>query len=171
MKKYLEIGQIVTTQGIKGEVRVKPWSDSPDFLCEFDTLYFDNGKIPVKIKYAKPHGNIVIMKIDKIDDINQAQTLRNKILFMDRDDVKLDDGVYFIQDLIGLTVVDAQDQSKIYGKIIDVTQTGANDVYYIEDETHNVVLIPAIKDVIEKTDLKAGLLHIHPLRGLFDDEN
>ncbi len=169
MKKYLEIGKIVAVQGLKGEVRTEPWCDSPDFLCEFDTLYFDKGKTPLEVERSRPQKNIVIMKIKGVDTVEQAQLLRNKILYMDREDVELEEGAYFVQDLIGLTVID-NDSGRDYGKICEVSFTGANDVYHIKDKDGAVRLIPAIPDVVKSTDIGEGVMKIHVLEGLFDED-
>lgn len=170
MKKYLEIGKIVSTHGIKGEVRVQPWCDSSDFLCEFETLYFDEGKKSVDIKRARVQKNIVIMQLDGVDTVEEAQNLRNKILYMDRDDVELDEGTYFIQDLIGLVCIDADGGGEI-GKITDVLETGANDVYEITSAEGRKYLVPAIPDVVLETDLNGNTMTIRKMEGLFDDEN
>lgn len=166
MKRFLEIGKIVAVQGLKGEIRVDPWCDSPDFLCEFDQLYFNKGETPVTIVRARPHKNIVLMKIEGVDTPEDAQKLRGKILYMDREDVELEEGCYFVQDLIGLEVIDADDNT-VYGKLSQVTATGANDVYHIKNG-ENEYLIPAIPDVIVKTDIENGQLIIRKMEGLFD---
>ena len=170
MKKYLEIGKIVSTHGIKGEVRVQPWCDSSDFLCEFETLYFDEGKKSVDIIRARVQKNVVIMQLDGVDTVEEAQNLRNKILYMDRDDVELDEGTYFIQDLIGLVCIDADGGGEI-GKITDVLETAANDVYEITSAEGKKYLIPAIPDVVLETDLDGNTMTIRKMEGLFDDEN
>ncbi len=167
MKQFLEIGKIVAVQGLKGEVRVEPWCDSAEFLCSFDSLYFNKGKTPVEIVKARPHKNIVLMKIEGVDTPEAAQALRGKILYMDRDDVELDEGTYFVQDLMGLEVVDADD-GKVYGILSEITYTGANDVYHIKNSDKEY-LIPAIPDVIEKTDVEGGKMYIHSMDGLFED--
>lgn len=169
MKKYLEIGKIVSVQGLKGEIRVEPWCDSPEFLCEFDTLYFDKGKTPLEVERSRQQKNIVIMKLKGTDTVEQAQLLRNKILYMDREDVELEEGAYFVQDLIGLTVIDI-DSGRDYGKICEVSFTGANDVYHIKDKDGAVRLIPAIPDVVISTDIGEGVMKIHVLEGLFDED-
>ena len=158
MKRYLEIGKIVAVQGLKGEVRVEPWCDSPEFLCEFDTL-----KTPVEIVRSRPHKNIVLMKIEGIDTPEQAQTLRGRVLYMDRNDVELEEGTYFVQDLIGLEVSDA-DSGEVYGTLTNVTATGANDVYQIKNGDKEY-LIPAIPDVVVKTDIEGGKMLIRPFEG------
>lgn len=168
-KRYLEIGRIVAVQGLKGEVRVEPWCDSGEFLCGFDTLYFDKGKTPVDISRSRVQKNIVIMKIDGVDTPEQAQNIRNRILYMDREDVELEEGAYFVQDLIGLTVID-NDSGEDYGKLCEVSFTGANDVYHIKGEDGRIRLIPAIPDVVITTDITNGIMKIHVPEGLFDED-
>ena len=166
MKKYLEIGKIVSVFGIKGEVKVEPWCDSPDFLCEFDTLYYKSGT-PVEIERARVHKNQALLKIKGIDTPEEGVKLRGRVLYMDRDDVELEEGFYFQQDLIGLLVKNSESGEE-YGTISDVLQTGANDVYEITDSDSNKKYIPAIPDVIDKVDIEKGEMLITPLEGLFD---
>ena len=168
-KQFLEIGKIVAVQGIKGEVRVEPWCDSADFLCSFKELYFDKGSAKVAIEKARPHKTLAVIKIEGFNTPEEAAKLRNKILFMNRDDADLDENSYFVQDLIRLKVLDV-DTNQEYGELVDVSETGANDVYYIK---HGEVtyLIPAIPDVVIKTDIDDGKMLIRPLKGLFDDED
>ena len=170
IKQFLEIGQIVSTHGIRVELRVQPWCDSPEFLKKFKTLYFDkDGKTAKKVLSCRPHGNIVIVALEGIDSIEKAQALKNTVLFMNRDDARLKKGQYYIQDLLDCTVVDADDEEKIYGIITDVSQTGANDVWYITDKDKNEYLIPAIKSVVIDTDVVSGIIKIRPMKGIFDD--
>lgn len=166
MKKLIETGKIVSVFGIKGEVKVQPWCDDPQLLCELDTLYYKSGT-PVEVEHARVAKNIVVMKIKGTDTANDAQKLRNRVLYLDRDDVELEEGAYFIQDLIGLAVKDA-DSGRVYGEITDVTQTGANDVYHIKAPDGKMYYIPAIKDVVKQTDIQGGEMLITPLEGLFD---
>lgn len=164
--QFLEIGKAVAIQGLKGEIRVEPWCDSAEFLCSFEELYFDKGKTLVTVEKSRPHKNVVVMKLSGVDTPEAAQALRGKILYMNREDVELPPGTYFIQDLIGLSVEDA-DSGEVYGTLSEVTSTGANDVYHIKKDG-NVYLIPAIPDVIEKTDIEGGKLLIHKMEGLFE---
>ncbi len=167
MQKYLEIGQIVTTHGIKGEVKIQPWCDSPEVLCEFDTLYNKDGSKSYEIS-ARPHGNMVIAKIKGVDTVEQAQAMRNRILYMDRDDAELPEGTYFVQDLIGLMVYD--ESGRFFGKLTDVTSAGgANDVYELNNNG-KLYYIPAIPSVILNTDIEGGKMTIYPMEGLFDED-
>lgn len=172
IKEYLEIGEIVGTHGIRGEIRVNPWCDSPEFAAKFKTLYFDsNGSCAAQIKSARPHGNIVLLAIKDVDTVEQAQKLRGKTLYMKRSDAKLPKGSYFIAELIGCTVYDADEPERIYGTLSDVSATGANDVWHITDENAREYLIPAIPDVCVETDVAENRVVIRPLKGIFDDED
>lgn len=169
-KRFLEIGKITNVHGLRGELKVYPWCDDATFLCSFTELYLNaQGTEKLEILRSRIQQNCVILQVAGCDSREQAETFRNQILYMDRQDVELDDGCYFIQDLIGLQVVDA-DTGKIWGVIRDVMQTGANDVYQIwNEQEHREYLAPAIPDVILETDLDAGIMKIRPLKGLFDD--
>lgn len=170
MKDFLEIGQIVTVHGIHGEVKVKPWCDSAEFLCEFDELFLSDSKNVITIENARVQKNMALLKIKGIDTIEDANKLRNKILYINRNDVELDENTYFIQDLIGLEVIDV-DTNFSYGILDDVSETGANDVYHIKSNENKMYYIPAIADVVIETNIQEGKMLIRPLKGLFDDEN
>lgn len=172
IKQFLEIGQIVSTHGIRGEVRVNPWCDSPEFFKRFKTLYFDrNGAKKAKVLSCRPHGNIVILLLDGVDSAEKAAKMRNAVLYMNRSDAPLDDGQYYIQDLLDCSVFDVDDERIKYGVITDVSQTGANDVWHITGENGREYLIPAIPSVVFETNVKDGVIKIRPLRGIFDDED
>jgi len=166
-KEYLEAGKIVNIHGIKGEVKIMPYCDSPELLCEFDRLFLGKSLREIYIERSRVQKNMVIAKLENINTPEEAEKLRNKILYMHRDDLKLDENTYFIQDLIGMTVKNA-DTGKIYGVINDVFSTGANDVYSIKNDDKNY-LIPAIADVVISTDIDSGIMTIRPLEGLFDE--
>lgn len=165
-KQYLEAGKIVTTHGIKGEVKIMPYCDSAELLAEFDRLFIGKNHDEIIVERARVQKNMVIAKLEGINTPEEAEKLRNKMLFMHRDDLELDDDTYFIQDLIGMEVKDA-DSDVLYGKIADVIQTGANDVYVVRGEEREY-LVPAIADVVISTDLDSNIMTIRPLDGLFD---
>ena len=167
MNKYLEIGKIVSIHGVRGECNVQPWCDSPQFFCNFKTLYTKGGATAYSVERSRPKGdNMVILKIKGIDTAEAAQALRNTVLYMDRGDAKLPDGTYFIADLIGLEAVTEQGES--LGKITDVLETGANDVYEITQGDRKFY-IPAIPSVVLKTDIEGGKMTVFPMEGLFDE--
>ena len=164
-KEFLEAGKIVTTHGIRGEVKVMPYTDSPELLGEFDRLFIGKNHEETAVERSRVFKSTVIMKLEGVDTPEAAEKLRNKLLYMHRDDLELDEDTYFIQDLIGLEVRDA-DTDKVYGKITDVMQTGANDVYVVTGDRE--YLVPAIADVVVSTDIDGGIMTIRPLDGLFD---
>jgi len=169
-KQYLQSGKIVGTHGIRGMVRIQPWCDSAEFLCGFKKLYLDaDGTNIINISTAKPHGNVVLAAIKGIDTIEDAESLRNKVVYINRNDVKLEEERYFIEDIIGSTVFDA-DTNKILGEICDVSATGANDVWHIKSGEKEY-LIPCIDEVVISVDIDLGQVVIRPLKGIFDDEN
>ena len=165
-KEFLEAGKIVTTHGIRGEVKIMPYTDTPELLAEFDRLFIGKDRNELIIEHSRVFKNMVIAKIEGIDTPEAAEKLRNKVLYMHRDDLELDDDTYFIQDLIGMEVRDA-DSGFVYGKIDDVMQTGANDVYVIKGSDREY-LVPAIADVIVSTDINSDIMTIRPMEGLFD---
>lgn len=167
-KQYLEMGKITKTQGLKGEVRMQYYCDSPDLVEEFDTLYMGKDKAPVEIeksRYLK--SDVVVIKIKGIDTPEAAQKLIGRILYLDREDVELPEDVWFIQDIIGLEVVDA-DKGTSYGKVDEIYQNGGADVYSLKTPDGKQLMFPAIPEVLIKTDLEEGKIHIRPLQGLFE---
>ena len=170
MKKYLETGKFVGTHGVKGMVRVQPWCDSPDFLKQFKKIYTDaSGVNMLTVTSSNPHGNVVLMALKGIDSIEKAETLRNKVIYIDRKDAKLPEGRYFIDDLVDCTVYDA-DSNKVLGTLTEVSSTGANDVWHIKSDDKEY-LVPAIDEVIVSVNVEEGALIIRPLKGIFDDED
>lgn len=171
LKNFLEIGQIVGTHGVKGELRVNAWCDDANFFINFTTLYWTpNDEFPIRLVAARPHGNIVLCKLEGIESIQAASSLRNKVLYIKREDAKLANGSYFIQELIDCSVFDV-DTGKKYGILVDVSKTGANDVWHIKDERNEEYLIPAIDEVVVRVDIVSGKIEIRPMKGIFADEN
>ncbi len=170
MKRYLETGKIVGTHGVRGMLRVQPWSDSGDFLKQFKYIYADSlGNKKIKINSVQPHGNIVLLSLDGVNSIEEAEKLRGTVIYIDRKDVKLPKGRYFIDDLIGCAVKDA-DSGEDLGVLSDVSSTGANDVWHIKRNDREY-LIPAIDEVIVSVDIENSSVVLRPLKGIFDDED
>lgn len=163
--RLLETGKIVTTHGIRGEVRAEVWSDGPELLLELELLYREDGT-PLHIEYSRVHRGALNLKLRGYDDIDSAMALIGTVLYLDRDDFELEEGTYFIKDLMGLSVVDAG-TGETYGTIIQVQPTGANDVYHVQ-AGERVLLVPAIPQVVRQVDLESGQMLITPLEGLFD---
>ena len=160
--RYLEAGKIVNTHGNAGEVKIMPWADDPDFLLNFKTLYLD-GK-PIHIRSARVHKNAVLMKLDGVDDINEAMRLKNKVVSIDREDATLEEGSFFLADLYGLEVRDA-DSGEVLGTISDVLTPPANNVYIVKG-TKREYMIPAVSEFIVETNVDEGYLLVHLIEGM-----
>ncbi|ARP50880.1 MULTISPECIES: ribosome maturation factor RimM [Caproicibacterium] len=164
--EYLEAGRIVGTHGVRGELRLEPWCDSASFLRQFHTLYWEKDKNPVQVMSSRVHKNLLLLTLEGVATLEQADALRGKVLCFRRADVNLPEGTYFQQDLLGLTVTDAQ-SGQVYGTLTQVYSTGANDVYEVKDTDGKTVLLPAVPQVVKKIDLESGTLEILPMEGMF----
>ena len=169
MKEYLEIGKINNTHGLKGEVKLEMWCDGIDYIRQLETVYLDDGgNKALTIVSARPQKNIAIMKFAEITSIEQAEELKNKVLFCNRNDAEIDDGAYYLADIIGCKVVDAEN-GREYGKIADVMNYGSSDIYdVVSGKKHN--LIPAIPDVVKEIDTEKQIVLIKAIKGLFDED-
>ena len=163
----LEAGKIVNTHGLKGEVKVIAWTDYPDDFENIDYVYVKRKKGDEKlhissIKYQK---NNLIIKFDEIKDINEAETYKNLILYVEREMLgELPEGVYYIADLIGLKVITSAGET--IGEIADVFNTGANDIYDVKREGKKNMLIPVIDKVVKKVDIENKTVTVELMEGL-----
>ncbi|MBQ7726883.1 MAG: 16S rRNA processing protein RimM [Clostridia bacterium] len=170
IRQYLETGKIVGTHGIKGMVRVQPWSDSGEFLTGFSRFYLDAaGQTVLKALQIRPHGNVVLMAFDGVQTLENAEALRGKILYICREDADLPAGRYFVTDLIGCAVFHADSGEKL-GVLSEVSQTGANDVWHVKNDGREY-LLPAIDEVIISVKPEKEQIVIRPMKGIFDDED
>ena len=168
--KFLEVGKIVGTHGVRGMVRIQAWCDSPEFFCSLKKLYLDKeGKERLSITKSSPHGNVVIAAVKGVDSIEEAERYRGRVLYMDRKDADLQEGQYFISELIGCSVYHA-DSGKLLGTLCDVSETGANDVWHIKSGDKEY-LIPCIDEVVISVDIDNEKVIIRPLKGIFEDED
>lgn len=168
MKDYLEIGQIVNTYGIKGFVKVIPFTDDITRFEKLKSIYIDiKGNLKEftieEVKYSK---NMVLLKFKEIPDINEAEKYRNYYIKISRDNaIKLPKDTYFIADLIGLDVYD-QNSNDLLGKVDDIFSTGSNDVYVVKDKLGKQVLLPGTKEVIKLVDIENGKIFVNLIKGL-----
>lgn len=163
-EQYLEAGKITNVHGVMGEVRVQPWADSPDFLCRFDTLYVDEAHWPIRVERARVHKNMVILKLEGVTDVPSAMAMRNATLYIDRSDAPLPEGSFFLADLYGLEVRDAQD-GRVLGRLDDVLTLPANNVYVVRGGEREL-MIPAVPQFIAETNIEGGYLRVNLMEGL-----
>ena len=167
MTKYLEIGQIVNTFGIKGMVKVKPFTDNIERFSNLEKIYIKNksGQTEYKIQEVKYHKNMVLIKFEGIENPEQADLLRNSYLIVDREtEEPLEAGRYYIVDMIGLDVF--IDDNEYLGKLEYIYNTGSNDIYVVKNELGKQVLLPAIEDVIKNIDMDNKKVIVHLIPGL-----
>ena len=161
---YLEIGKIVNTRGLKGEVKVVPWADYPEIFEEINFVYdkSENRYLIENVKYQKEN---VILKLEGIDSVECAQKLKNSILYVRKDTLPdLDSDTFFVADLIGLDVFD--ENEAFLGKISDVITAGGADVYIIKNEGAKDLLLPALKEVVNEINLDEGFVKVTVPDGL-----
>lgn len=164
MNEFLEAGKIVAVRGIKGEVKIDVYCDSPQFVSGLDTLFVGKDKKSYRIEKSFPQKGQLIVKFENID-LPAAEQLVGTLVYAKKDAFDLEEGVFFVDDLIGMAVIDA-DTGVEYGLLKDVIQTGARDVYVIKGKKE--LLVPAIPDVIISVDINEKKMAIRPLEGLFD---
>lgn len=168
-EKYLEIGKIVNTHGVRGALKVEPWCDSPEQLCSLETLYYKKRDeyMPLTVRTASIHKNHVLIYFDGIDSIDEAMPLKNRVLFVDRDDLPLADDRVFIADIIGLDVYDERDGSRL-GTLKSVDESPASDLFVVATPDGHEVLVPAVEEFIGHID-ESGV-YLLPIPGMFDTD-
>lgn len=169
MEDKLQVGVITQTHGVRGEVKVFPTTDDPQRFKRLKEVILDTGKeeLLLEVEGVKFFKQFVILKFKGFDNINDIEKYRQKSLYVTRKNaVKLKKDEYFIADLIGMQVTDESDAG--IGRIRDVLETGANDVYVIDMNDGRELLLPAIRQCILDVDTEAGRMKVHILDGLLD---
>ena len=167
MLPNLEIGQIVNTFGIKGMVKVKPFTDDIKRFDNLKNVYIEknNTRKEYEVEEVKYHKDMVLIKLKGIDKVEQVETLRNAYLTVSRDSVeKLEEGRFYIVDLLGLEVY--TDEQILLGTLEDIFNTGSNDIYVVKDKQGKQILLPAIQEVIKHIDIENKKIIVHLLPGL-----
>ena len=169
MKEFLEIGKVNNTHGLRGEVKLEMWCDSIDYLRQLEKVYLDDkGNKSLSLVSARPQKNIAILKFSEINSIEEAEGLKNKILYCNRNDAEIEEGAYYLADIIGSRVVDIE-TGREYGRIVDIMNYGSSDIYdVLKDKKH--YLIPAIDDVVKEIKTDEQIVLIKPMKGLFDED-
>ncbi len=167
MDSYLRVGVITTTHGVRGEVKVFPTTDDPNRFKELKKIFLDTGKdlLPLELEGVKFFKQMAILKFKGIDNINDIEKYRGKDILISREDaVKLEEGEYFIYDLIDSTVF--TDDGQELGVLSEIMTTAANDVYVVKTTAGKEVLIPSIPECILDVDVDGKKIIVHLLDGL-----
>lgn len=165
--EILEIGKVVNTHGIRGELKIQPWCDDPAIFDELEYIYIGGEKY--NIMRSRFHKTCEIVAVEGINNINEAELLKNKIVTIEREMLgELPEGTYYIADIIGLEV--RSTNGNILGVIDNVISTGSNDVYEVKREGKKPLLLPVIDEVINEVNLSDGYVSVTLIKGLADDE-
>lgn len=169
MEQLLRVGVISSTHGVRGEVKVYPTTDDVNRFKKLKKVVLDTGReyIDLEISGVKFFKNMVILKFKGIDNINDIEKYKGKDLLVHREDaVALEENENYVADLIDLKVV--TDEGQVLGYLTEVMETGANDVYVVETEDGQELLLPATRECILDVDLDEEVMTVHILPGLFD---
>lgn len=167
MEDFLKVGVITTTHGVRGEVKVFPTTDDAERFLDLHYVLLDTGKEKKKltIENVKFFKNLVILKFEEINNINDIEMYKKCSLWIPREEgQELGEDEYYVADLLGLKVI--LEDGTLFGTLKDVMETGANDVYVVTAADGKEVLLPAIKDCIRKIDLEKNEMTVHLMKGL-----
>ncbi len=165
---HFKVGQIVNTQGLKGEVRVYPFTDEIDRFDDLKGFYLGKDLNTIwEVERVRYKGNMVIMKIKNIDTVEMAEKLKNKFMYVSRENGReLEEGEYFISDMIGIDVYTVD--GKHVGVLNDVLQYSANDVYVVKGLENQEYMIPAMIKFVPEIDMDERKMIIDPIKGMID---
>ena len=166
-KQYIECGKIINTHGCRGGLKVDPWCNSPEDFTQLKKIYIrqKNDYAEYTVIKASIFKQFIILELKEIADMEKALSLKNQILYANREDFSLEEGEFFISDIIGLDVIDFQN-GQIYGKISDIINRGASDIYVVETP-NGERMIPAVDEFIVEIDINNGV-KVRTIEGLLD---
>ena len=160
-KEFLEAGKIINTFGIRGELKVQPWSDRVDFLKQFKTVYISGQ--PIRVVSVRVHQQNALITLEGVTDMDSALPFKNKIIEVRREDIRHKEGEHFVADLIGLEARNA-DTGEVLGKVTDVLAYPAQDLYEVKGE--KTYLIPDVPDFVREINEAEGFISFHVLEGM-----
>jgi len=166
-EKYLEAGKIVNTHGVRGEVKIMPWADSPEFLQKIKTLYV--GGEAVKVTASRVHKGFVLCKLEGVDDVNAAMALKNKEVTADRDAIRLPKGHFFYSDIYGFDVYDFRHQAVI-GTLKEVREYPTGMMYVIACQGGEC-LLPEVDAFYKGVDFEKKQVLVETIVGMLPNEN
>lgn len=166
--RYLECAIVINTHGISGDVKLESLCDSPSVLASLDRVYMKEGESyrEVRVLRASVFKCFVIARLEGISTIDSAAALKNTVLYACRDDLDIPEGSHFIADLIGLDVID-NTSGKVYGKVCDVLNKGASDIYVVQT-ADGERMMPAVKEFVKRIDIEKGI-YVELIPGMLYD--
>ena len=159
-RAYIDAGKIVNTHGVRGEVKIEVWLDSPSALKRCGRIYL--GGEEKKLLSAREHKGALIASLEGVEDVSAAMALKNRVVQIARADAKLPRGAFFLQDIIGASVVD--EQGTEIGRLTEVLELPGHRVYVVWGAAEH--LIPAVPEFVLKTDADAGVITVRLIEGM-----
>ena len=168
-KQFLECGIIINTHGVRGDVKLESLCDSPEVLASLERVFvLEGGKYrEIEVKHAAVFKQFVLATLEGVDDMDKAAAMKGTTLYASRDDFELGEGDFFIADLLGLPVIDNID-GKVYGRIKDVINRGASDIYVVTTPTGERMM-PVVEEFVKRVDPESGI-YVETIPGLLSDD-
>ena len=166
-KKYIECGKIINTHGCYGGVKLESWCDSPEVLASFKKIFLKKGDTfeEKKVKKSAIFKQFVLFDLVGVSDMDAALALKGSVVYADRDDFGLSDGEYFIADIIGCDVIDA-DSGKLLGTLLEIINRGASDLYVVKTDKGEV-MVPVVDEFVDRVEVGKAV-YLRPIEGMFD---
>jgi 16S rRNA processing protein RimM len=171
--RFIECGKIINTHGCHGDVKAEPWTDTPRDLIDLGRVFIGEGETKKEMKILRGsvmQGRFLMLSLEGITDMNAADSLRNAVLYADREDFGLEEGQYFLSDAIGLPVLDGREgrEGKVLGTVTDISPNAASDIYTVKTPDGREVLVPAIPVFV--TEVVPGeYVRMMPIDGMFEN--
>ena len=169
MQNYLPACKIVSTHGVRGEMKALPLCDGAAFLAKFKRLFTSaDGAGETRVLGVRAKGNVILLRLDGVTDMDAARAQVGRTYYLAKADAKLPRGRYFIDDLLGCDVVDA-DTDRVYGQLTNVDRPAAQDIYTVTDGAGEEHMLPAVPEFVKKIDIDARKIFVTPIEGMFTD--
>lgn len=169
MQNYLPACKIVSTHGVRGEMKALPLCDGAAFLAKFKRLFASaDGAGETRVLGVRAQGNVILLRLDGVTDMDAARAQVGRTYYLAKADAKLPRGRYFIDDLLGCDVVDA-DTDRVYGQLTNVDRPAAQDIYTVTDGAGEEHMLPAVPEFVKKIDIDARKIFVTPIEGMFTD--
>ena len=169
MQNYLPACKIVSTHGVRGEIKALPLCDGAAFLAKFKRLFTSaDGAGETRVLGVRAQGNVILLRLDGVTDMDAARAQVGRTYYLAKADAKLPRGRYFIDDLLGCDVVDA-DTDRVYGQLTNVDRPAAQDIYTVTDGAGEEHMLPAVPEFVKKIDIDARKIFMTPIEGMFTD--
>lgn len=167
---FLEVGKILNTHGVRGEVKIESLCDTIEDFCEIPKVFIDTDSDPLRISGIRMHKNHILVKFEGVNSVEEAEKLKGKYIYAEKSDIPIKEGHYFIEDLKGCEVYDF-DTNERYGILKDVWNAGASDIYTVFGANDKEYYLPIIDGTVKEIDLENSRIVVSPLKGVFDDED